>query len=79
MRLWLFLLFWMAHCALADEASEAKERWAQSPYGPMLERILPPTFDAKQLPEADSPGAELVQRYCVQCPNLPIPAMHHAA
>ena len=79
MRLWLFLALWAAHCAFADEASEARQRWAQSPYGPMLERILPPTFDADQLPEPQSPGAELAQRYCVQCHNLPNPAMHHAA
>ncbi len=79
MRLWLCLILWAAHCAFADEASEARQRWAQSPYGPMLERILPPTFDADQLPEPDSQGAALVQRYCVQCHNLPNPAMHHAA
>src|SRR5688572_7439672 len=44
----------------------------------MLERILPPTFEARQLPEPASPGAGLTQRYCVQCHNLPNPAMHHA-
>ena len=79
MRLWLLLIFWTANCAFGDEASEAKKRWAESPYGPMLERILPPTFEARQLPEPGSPGAQLVQRYCVQCHNLPNPAMHHAA
>ena len=45
----------------------------------MLERILPPAFDPSQLPEPDSNGARLVLRYCVQCHNLPNPAMHHAA
>jgi len=45
----------------------------------MLERILPPTFDAAQLPEPDSRGARLTIAYCVQCHNLPNPAMHHAA
>ena len=78
-----------AYCALAlllvffrcyaDEAEDAKRRWEQSPHGPMLERLLPPTFDAAQLPERGSPGAHLVLRYCVQCHNLPNPAMHHAA
>ena len=58
---------------------EAKKRWAESPHGPMLERILPPTFAPEQLPEARSPGADLTLRYCVQCHNLPNPAMHHAA
>jgi cytochrome c2 len=45
----------------------------------MLERLLPPTFEASALPERDSAGARLVLRYCVQCHNLPNPAMHSAA
>jgi len=65
--------------SLADEISEAKKRWEDSPHGPMLERLLPPTFEARQLPERSSPGAELTLRYCVQCHNLANPAMHHAA
>jgi cytochrome c2 len=63
----------------ADEIADARKRWAESPHGPLLERILPPTFDARDLPERDSPGAKLTLRYCVQCHNLPNPAMHHAA
>jgi len=58
---------------------QAKKRWAESPHGQMLERILPPTFELHQLPERRSRGARLVVRYCVQCHNLPNPAMHHAA
>jgi hypothetical protein len=65
--------------ALADEAAEARKRWASSPHGPMLERILPPTFTPAQLPEPGSEGARLTLRYCVQCHNLANPAMHHAA
>ena len=76
-------LFWlvMLACAsaYADGVAEAKRRWASSPHGPMLERILPPTFDARQLPEPKSKGAQLTMRYCVQCHNLPNPAMHDAA
>jgi hypothetical protein len=45
----------------------------------MLERILPPTFEPRELPEPGSPGASLVLRYCVQCHNLPNPAMHERA
>ena len=45
----------------------------------MLERILPPTFELQQLPAPKSRGARLLVRYCVQCHNLPNPAMHHAA
>jgi cytochrome c5 len=80
MRLALLLpAIFLACGALADEADEARQRWESSPHGPMLERILPPTFHAAQLPEPGSAGAVLVQRYCVQCHNLPNPAMHHAA
>jgi cytochrome c5 len=59
-------------------AEEAKKRREGSPHGPMLERILPPTFSAQQLPEPHSQGARLTLRYCVQCHNLANPAMHDA-
>jgi len=62
----------------ADEIEEAKRRWAESPHGPLLERILPPTFERRQLPEPRSRGAQLTLSYCVQCHNLPNPAMHDA-
>src|SRR2546421_1152328 len=65
--------------AAADEVEQAKKGWAESPHGPLLERILPPTFQASELPEPGSAGAKLTLRYCVQCHNLPNPAMHHAA
>ena len=73
----------LATAASAQNAArlvaQAKQRWAESPHGPMLERILPPTFESQQLPQPKSRGARLVVRYCVQCHNLPNPAMHHAA
>ena len=75
----LALLLLVALPAYADEIDSAKRRWAESPHGPMLERILPPTFEASALPEPQSRGAALTMRYCVQCHNLPNPAMHHAA
>lgn len=76
----LGIVFVVVACsAAADEISDAKKRWSGSPHGPMLERILPPTFEAGQLPEPRSRGAALTLRYCVQCHNLPNPAMHHAA
>jgi hypothetical protein len=75
-----FLVFFLfASATLADEITDARRRWESSPHGPMLERILPPTFAAEQLPERDSRGAQLVVGYCVQCHNLPNPAMPHAA
>ena len=64
--------------ASADELAEARKRWETSPHGPMLERILPPTFAPEELPEPGSQGARLTLRYCVQCHNLANPAMHHA-
>jgi len=74
------LLLMLIGCtASADEIDDARKRWAESPHGPLLERILPPTFEARQLPERGSAGAQLAMRYCVQCHNLPNPAMHHAA
>jgi hypothetical protein len=75
---WLLLAILFCVNALADEAADARRRWEASPHGPMLERILPPTFEAAQLPEPGSRGAALTLRYCVQCHNLPNPAMHHA-
>lgn len=65
--------------AATDEIAVANYRWAQSPQGAMLERILPPAVAPKQLPDADSEGARLVVTYCVQCHHLPNPAMHDAA
>ena len=71
-------LVFLSGRAAADELAEAKKRWAGSPHGPLLERILPPTFTPEQLPEPRSPGAQLTLRYCVQCHHLANPAMHHA-
>ena len=78
---WLLLAsgIFLHGLALADESDEAKKRWESSPHGPMLERILPPTFASAELPEPGSQGARLTLRYCVQCHNLANPAMHHAA
>ena len=78
MRFFLTLLL-LSSAALANEIADARKRWESSPHGPMLERILPPTFALEQLPERESRGAKLVVGYCVQCHNLPNPAMHHAA
>ena len=78
MRLFL-ILFLFAGATLADEIGDARRRWEASPHGPLLERILPPTFEPRQLPEPKSPGAQLTLQYCVQCHNLPNPAMHEPA
>ena len=77
-RLLFVALGLAALAARGDEIEGAKRRWAESPHGPLLERILPPTFERRQLPEPRSRGAQLVLRYCVQCHNLANPAMHDA-
>ena len=74
----LAVLLFLSLPSHGDELEAAKRRWAESPHGPMLERILPPTFQPSELPEPRSPGAALTLRYCVQCHNVPNPAMHHA-
>src|ERR1700704_299333 len=79
MRFWFFIVLVFPMVCHGDEISEARKRWAESPHGPMLERLLPPSFAARQLPEPRSAGAQLTLRYCIQCHNLPNPAMHHAA
>jgi mono/diheme cytochrome c family protein len=79
MRLAAVLLLVVPSLVLADEVAEARKRWSESPHGPLLERILPPTFETRQLPEPKSRGARLTLQYCVQCHNLPNPAMHDAA
>lgn len=78
-RLVVLLLAFAFPAAHADGIEQAKKRWADSPHGPMLERILPPTFAPERLPEPDSRGAKVLLGYCVQCHNLPNPAMHNAA
>lgn len=73
MRCSLFLLL-----LLSAWHANAQKPWAGSPYGPMLERIIPPGFEPAMLPEPRSRGAQLAQRYCTQCHNLANPAMHDA-
>jgi hypothetical protein len=68
----------LAQSSGEQSVAAARLRWQESPHGPMLARILPPTFTLEQLPEPDTHGATLVVEYCVQCHNLPNPAMHRA-
>ncbi len=74
----LLLVALLVPNANADETEAARLRWAESPHGPFLERILPPGFEPSMLPERGSRGAKLALRYCVQCHNLANPAMHEA-
>lgn len=78
MRSSLLLLLLASFAAQGGEMEDARKRWAESPHGPMLERILPPGLEPADLPEPKSRGARLAVRYCIQCHNLANPAMHHA-
>ena len=71
-------LWCLAAWAAQPEIDQAKQLWAASPHGAMLERILPPAVEPRELPEASSEGARLALRYCVQCHHLPAPRMHSA-
>jgi hypothetical protein len=62
----------------APEIAKARQLWSESPHGRMLQRILPPAIRPNELPEAESEGAKLTVRYCVQCHYLPNPHMHTA-
>ena len=72
------------HCAAAPAGDENTDQgvaralylWSQSPHGKLLERILPPSIEPRELPEPRSEGARLTARYCVQCHYLPNPQMH---
>lgn len=41
--------------------------------------VLPPGVPAEQLPNPESEGARILQKYCVQCHELPSPALHAPA
>ena len=64
--------------AKGPATARAKYLWSQSPYGKLLERILPPSIKPGELPEPHSEGARVMARYCVQCHYLPSPQMHAA-
>src|SRR6188508_1175524 len=84
MRRCRWLLLMAASCAAGAAAAaepgngvaRAQYLWSKSPHGAMLERILPPSVEPRQLPEPGSEGARLTARYCVQCHYLPSPQMH---
>ncbi len=57
----------------------ASHTWAGIDLCEVHKDTLPPGLSAESLPEHQSPGAELLQRYCTQCHNLPGPDRHTAA
>lgn len=44
----------------------------------MMGERMPPGIDPTNLPAPQSEGAQLIQRYCSQCHNLPAPGLHTA-
>ena len=67
---------WFIGSARAAEPADSRTVWAQHPHGAMMMRILPPSLEPRDLPDASAPGARLTARYCVQCHHLPSPQMH---
>jgi cytochrome c5 len=45
----------------------------------MMGERMPPGIDPTNLPAPQSEGAQLIQRYCSQCHNLPAPGLHTAS
>lgn len=45
----------------------------------MMGDMLPPPMDPASLPDPNSAGARLLQRFCTQCHYLPGPGLHTAA
>ena len=60
-------------------AGDYRQYWERHPHGQWLLRLLPVRLAPSQLPQAESEGARLTARYCVQCHALPSPAMHGPA
>ncbi len=57
----------------------ASHTWAEIDLCEIYKDKLPPGLTVALLPEARSPGAVLLDRYCTQCHNLPGPDRHTAA
>jgi cytochrome c5 len=45
----------------------------------MMGDVLPPPMDPTRLPEPDSEGARLLQKFCSRCHHVPGPGLHTAA
>jgi hypothetical protein len=76
--LWQGAAWFIPSARAASSVEQARQPWARSAHGAMLERILPPSVERAALPDPASAGAQLTARYCVQCHHLPNPRMHTA-
>ncbi len=61
-----------------SEPAFAHHTWGGIDLCAVYKAVLPPRMKRAQLPEANAPGARLVEHYCGQCHNFPGPGMHTA-
>ncbi len=94
MKYLLFILARLFMAAVVLSAAGADCGWAQDMTGGrggmmsrggiremmqnMMGDMLPPHMDYALLPDRNSPGAVLLQRFCTQCHYLPGPGLHTA-
>ena len=62
--------------ALFTAPALASHQWGGVDICETRKDIMPPDMAASQLPESDSPGARVLQRYCTQCHYLTGPGRH---
>ncbi len=70
------LLFLMMIMPLSVSANHP---WVDIDLCEVYKNKLPPGLTLESLPEAHSPGAILLNQYCIQCHNLPDPNRHTKA
>jgi len=64
---------------LGANAADASHNWGGIDVCKTYRDRVPPGIEPSLLPEHDSRGAKLLQRYCTQCHELPGPGHHTAA
>lgn len=63
---------------LCAGGAQANHDWGGIDVCTAYRDTAPPGFDPQALPQPDSAGAQVLQRYCVQCHALPGPGRHTA-
>ena len=67
---------WLAALLLLSTPLHASHPWGGVDLCQTRRDIVPPGIAPTLLPQRDSTGATLLQRYCTQCHNLPGPGRH---
>jgi cytochrome c5 len=81
-RVLVVLAWWVTTAAIAgpDEPEAVlKAGTTRDVMESVMGSVLPPGIEPAALPEPESAGAQLLQRFCVQCHKLPSPGLHSAA